>query len=90
MTIISVKEAVIAAFKIFHELYKDKSLENILLEEVELEPPGDNWIITIGFDLECNRRYKSLKIDAERGEFIAMRDRDPQSHNPFFTVEEYG
>ncbi|MBL7181410.1 MAG: hypothetical protein ABIK98_15550 [Pseudomonadota bacterium] len=84
---IGVKNAVKTAFDLFKELYDTKKFEDLLLEEVELSADKSTWLVTLGFYRQMPsvnimeslgskkyiRTYKTLQIDAETGEMIAMK-----------------
>lgn len=88
---LDVKEAVRRATDVIQELYADRKLEGLLLEEVQFNPSG-SWDVTLGFTrpgrtmtggalsnvlpAERPRAYKRVKIDAQTGEFVGMTDRD--------------
>jgi hypothetical protein len=73
-------------------LGSETALKDLLLEEVELDKPNRAWAITLGFNVPVankferigaalagqmyTRKYKTFIIDAETGEFRAMKIRD--------------
>ena len=85
---IGVKNAVKIALDLFKELYDAKKFEDLLLEEVELSGDKTAWMVTLGFYRQIPsvnimesigskkyvRTYKTLQIDAESGEMIAMKN----------------
>jgi hypothetical protein len=77
-TMIDVKKAVKLASQYLNGLYRD-GIDSIRLEEVEIDD-ADNWLITVSFvdlnDLAPERIYKTLEIDSETGEVLAMRIRE--------------
>lgn len=78
MPTIDVKKAVKSASQYLNGLYRD-GIGNMRVEEVELDEDED-WLITVSFvdhnDLVPERIYKTLVIDSETGEVIAMRIRE--------------
>lgn len=78
MPTIDVKQAVKSASQYLNRLY-GRSIGNTRVEEVELDD-NEDWLITLSFvdteDLVPERVYKSLAIDSETGEVLAMRIRD--------------
>jgi hypothetical protein len=48
---VTVKSAVSAAIDYIKDLYADKNLQDLLLEEVEFSKDTDQWIVTVGFSL---------------------------------------
>jgi len=85
---IEVKNAVKMAFEAFNELYESKRFEDILLEEVELSDDNASWLVTIGFyrrtpsiniiesigSKKYIRMYKTIRINAETGKLISMKN----------------
>lgn len=88
---ISVKEAVTKAFKYAHEFYKLQEIPQLMLEEVEFDEEKKNWLVTLGYkssrtiqrqtlplttEKESLREYKTFRINAENGEFVALKIRE--------------
>ncbi len=86
---IDVKQAVASAEQSLQDLYADRTLSDIALEEVELSDDERYWLITLGFaDLSRDttsvvnpfgsrrRIYKSFKVDAATGKVLAMKIRE--------------
>jgi hypothetical protein len=57
---LEVKEAVAAAASKAQELYEDKELEDLALEEVELSDDKRFWLITLGFYMTRPNAPKGL------------------------------
>jgi hypothetical protein len=89
MASLGLQEAVQRATEILEELYPDQELKHVLLEEIELGR-GGTWYVTLGFTHPgsvgyglaglgppppSGRAYKTIKINAETGEFEGMTDR---------------
>ena len=78
MPTIDVKKAVKSASQYLTGLYRT-SIGNLRVEEVEIADDED-WLITVSFvdfnDLVPERIYKTLEIDSETGDVLAMRIRD--------------
>jgi len=78
MPTIDVKKAVKSASQYLSGLYRT-SIGNLRVEEVEIDDDED-WLITVSFvdfnDLVPERIYKTLEIDSETGDVLAMRIRD--------------
>lgn len=90
---IEVKEAVSAAKVAARDfLSEDISLEDLLLEEVELNDSGGAWLITLGFNvlnknamrgigaalggMQYVRKYKTFSVDVETGKVTSMKIRE--------------
>jgi type III secretion system FlhB-like substrate exporter len=75
---IDVKKAVKIASQYLKVLYGN-TMANARVEEVEVDE-NDDWLITLSFvdieDLVPERVYKTLAIDSETGEVLAMRIRE--------------
>jgi hypothetical protein len=78
MPTIDIKEAVKSASKYLNGLY-GRAIDNKRVEEVEVDE-DDDWLITVSFvdtdDLVPERVYKTLVVDSETGEVLAMRMRE--------------
>jgi len=85
---VEVKEAVSIAKNFMKDLYASSfSLKDLILEEVDQTDDGKYWLITLGFSREkpnisallpsvqIERVYKSIKVDKETGEPVAMQIR---------------
>ena len=48
------KEAIASAKHYVQELYADEGITNLGLEEVELAPSGDGWLVTVAFSRPWN------------------------------------
>ncbi|ROM49728.1 hypothetical protein BK648_10985 [Pseudomonas poae] len=90
---IEVKEAVKVAKAAANEILgQEMALNDLMLEEVELDPNIKAWAITLGFNVPTPnklqrigaalsgemfaRKYKTFIIDAETGEFRSMKIRE--------------
>ena len=90
---IEVKEAVQVAKAAANDfLGAEMTLEDLMLEEVELNPNNKPWVITLGFNVPNpnkyerlgtvlagqiqTRKYKTFIIDSETGEFRSMKIRE--------------
>ena len=86
-----VKEAVAIAKRHIVELFADERPTNLGLEEVELDPQKDQWIITLGFsrpwDVPHNalaaigasgprRDYKVVRISDSTGQIVSVKNRE--------------
>ncbi len=82
---IDVKKAVVSAASFVQDLYSEP-LNDLLLEEVELSPDEQFWLITISFtraDINvfqaiggsATRVYKLVKVDADTGVAVSMKIR---------------
>jgi hypothetical protein len=77
---IDVKEAAQAASNFIAELYSDKAVSDIRLEEVELSK-DKCWLITLSFSVHetlfvMKRLYKIVKVDRNTGEALSMKIRE--------------
>lgn len=86
---IEIKDAVATAKKFLKELYASShSLKDLALEEIDQTDDGKYWLITLGYFREksgissilpviqaVERDYKTIKIDKETGEPVAMQIR---------------
>ena len=80
---INVKEAVKKAAEYFMDLYPSQ-FSNVLVEEIERT--GNDWLITLGYDVPSDirsllaskaaRRFKLLRINGDTGEVISMKIRE--------------
>ena len=83
---IDVKEAVAVATAYIRELYEEKDLHDLGLEEVELSEDDRWWMVTLGharklsgmdgFGGQHRRAYRVFRIDAEEGVVRSMKIRD--------------
>ncbi|MBM5817869.1 MAG: hypothetical protein FJ083_15190 [Cyanobacteria bacterium K_Offshore_surface_m2_239] len=87
---VGVKDAVKAALSFIKEMVDGKPLKDVLLEEVELAPEADAWLVPVGFALpqeeavanapagskKLRRTYKSVTINAQSGVPLAMKIRE--------------
>lgn len=90
---IEVKEAVKVAKAAANDfLGQETTLQDLMLEEVELSPDNKTWAITLGFNdpnaykyerlgavlagQVHSRKYKTFIIDSETGEFRSMKIRE--------------
>lgn len=90
---LDVKSAVKTAFDLFKELYTSRRIEDVLLEEVELSPDRNVWLVTLGFCREVpsmnimesigskkfQRCFKTFHIDAASGQLLAMKNSGMES-----------
>jgi hypothetical protein len=89
---IDVKQAVKKAADYLKELYAERTLTNLDVEEVEKSDDERFWLVTLGYtDDALNRsaalsvlgaggvyrKYKVCKIDATSGECVSMKMREP-------------
>lgn len=90
--IIGIRTAVKKAMNHLLFLYKDKKIQDVLLEEVDFSSEDNQWLITIGFslprkksasellvnpvDVMRSRKYKIISIDAVSGMFLSMKIRN--------------
>jgi hypothetical protein len=90
-----VKEAVVRAKKYVLELFAEENLTNVGLEEVELEPQSNEWIVTIGFSRPWDepknalaalagsnlprRAYKVVRIDNATSQVLSVKNREAGS-----------
>ena len=84
-----VQEAVQTAKSHVTLLFENEGIGNVELEEIEYEPSGDIWRVTIGFTRDWERQgslgaslglrgaraYKVLRIRGEDGTVQSVRDR---------------
>jgi hypothetical protein len=90
---IEVKEAVQVAKAVANDFFgQETALQDLMLEEVELDPDNKTWAITLGFNVPNPnnyerlgaslagqmhaRKYKTFIIDSETGEFRSMKIRE--------------
>lgn len=81
---IDVKEAVLKSMNYFRELYGGGYLD-LALEEVQKNPAGDRWLVTLGYSLArrtpagmvavagSGRQYKQVTLNADTGEVLSMK-----------------
>lgn len=88
---IDVKKAVASAVKYIKELYPQKNLRDLRLEEVERSDDEQYWLVTLGFSVPVSsdgsavaqalggtryeRAYKLFKVNAQTGEVRSMKIR---------------
>jgi hypothetical protein len=81
LEMLDVKEAAQRASEYFANLYADRDVSNIQLEEVELSDDGKYWLITLSYPdhaaflTSFKRKYKVFTIDAATGEVKSMKIR---------------
>jgi hypothetical protein len=86
---VDVKQAVKAAEDYARDLYGEKELRDLRLEEVELGDGGARWRVTLGWaehsvspgglvftNGKLPRVYKVFEVDAGSGEVKSMKIRD--------------
>lgn len=83
MPFFNVKEAVKKAADYFTDLYPSQ-FTNVLVEEIEQD--GNDWLITLGYDVPSDirsvlagkaaRRFKLFRIDGGSGEVKSMKIRE--------------
>jgi hypothetical protein len=83
---IDVKTAVKIAFDYIQDLYEERELQELALEEVEQSADKAWWLVTLGharrlsgmdgFGGQHRRAYRVFKIDAEQGQVQSMRIRE--------------
>lgn len=88
---IGVKDAVTSAMDFVRDMYEGQRLRDLLLEEVEMAPADNQWLVTIGFSLpkeestsilspatskKLERQYKIVAVDAVSGQPISMKIRE--------------
>lgn len=80
---IDAKQAVTTAQEYFNTFFPH--VRDVQLEEVEINPEGSHWLITLSFPDDDgtsiglyprNRKYKLFRIDAEKGIVTAMKMRE--------------
>jgi uncharacterized membrane protein required for colicin V production len=87
---VDVKEAVKSSASYLHSMQAilETSIQNVLLEEVEVSDDAEHWLITLGYDhllrsstgfqalanAGFERKYKRFKIDRENGEVESMKN----------------
>ncbi len=85
---IEIKEAVNVAKNFVQSVFEGE-LPELRLEEVDRSDDNKFWLITLGFTSEkkgisqlakvinpLERIYKTIKVDAEKGEAVSMRIRE--------------
>lgn len=88
MSLIGPKEAAQIAGIYFRDLYQGERFTNVLLEEIEIDDASDDWLVTLGFDMDerrdapgvlekpvRRRHYKIFRIDGETGSVRSMKIR---------------
>lgn len=71
---VTVKSAVRAAIDYIQDLYTDKNLQDLLLEEVEFSEDTDQWIVTVGFSLvEAKEGATSLLMPIESSRELSRK-----------------
>lgn len=80
---IDAKQAADSAREYFTMFFPEA--KNVQLEEVELDSEGTQWLVTLSFPEEegtaiglypKNRKYKLFRIDAKKGNVVAMKARE--------------
>jgi hypothetical protein len=86
----NVKEAVGTAKRFIQDIFADKDITDIGLEEVEFDEQGGEWRVTIGFSRPWDkvggiaalasptnprRIYKVVRISGATGKVISVKDR---------------
>jgi hypothetical protein len=84
-----VKQAVGIAVKFVKEVYDEKDIPGLLLEEVILSSEDDTWYVTLGFDRpertsaidalagrRPQRAYKIIAVNAKTGDIQSMKIRE--------------
>ena len=81
---IDIKEAVSRARSDFDNVFEGCHVREVLLEEAELAEDGKYWLLIYSFDWQPSsgtasigpgdRRYKKVKIDAETGMMLSIKD----------------
>lgn len=85
-----VKEAVTVAINHVRALFEHENISNLGLEEIEYEPSGKRWVVTVGFsrpwDYPHNalaalsgqsrpaRSFKIVSINDNTGQVIAIKN----------------
>ena len=87
---ISVKDVAKISREYIQELFSEDEIYDLSLEEVEIVDDQKSWLVTIGFTRQMMqplnpmeamtgpkyaRFYKELKIDAEKGQVLSMRNK---------------
>lgn len=82
---LDVHRAVELTTKTLKDLYADRGLEDVMLEEAELSDDCRQWIVTVSFVPkdryqllglpDKTRSYKTITIDAETGDFVSIKIR---------------
>ncbi|MCC5638276.1 hypothetical protein LC593_21045 [Nostoc sp. CHAB 5844] len=67
---ISIRTAVSKAMEFVRDLYEDKQVKDILLEEIEFSESANQWLVTISFSIDKIKDDSSSLIFStrERGE----------------------
>lgn len=61
-----VKNAVQTAMDFVKDLYADRSLRDLLLEEIEFSEVDDQWLVTVGFSLPEQKEESAPLITPSR------------------------
>jgi hypothetical protein len=71
---IDVREAIVRARSSLKDVFEDRLLDRLLLEEVELSDDESKWIITFGFDeaIPPERRSPFAPIAASIGNYVRV------------------
>ena len=85
---IDVKDAVRITLEYVRELFDPEEIPNLTLEEVEISPDGDHWLVTVSFQRSYAKSpieamtghqsapiYKIVKVHAETGQVLSMKIR---------------
>ncbi len=86
---VDIKEAVKYGVHFLKEMYEDKEISDITLEEIEMSEDSNHWLVTMSFirpkatenihdvfsPKEYERTYKILKVSRDDGCVISMMDR---------------
>jgi hypothetical protein len=63
---VSVKSAVNAAIDYVNDLYTDRNLRDLMLEEVEFSEGANQWLVTVGFSLPETKEESTSLITPSR------------------------
>lgn len=89
---IDVRQAVQKASEYLVTIFADRQVRNVQVEEVERSEDSRHWFVTLGYADPAggplaeiaatmgdsrNRKYKVFKIDADSGECLSMKIREP-------------
>jgi hypothetical protein len=71
---VSVKRAVVTAINYVEDLYANRKLRDLMLEEVEFSEAANQWLITVGFSLpEPKEETEPLIIPSQTTRALSRR-----------------
>ena len=84
---VEIRQAVQTALTFMRDIYDEKELEKLGVEEVEQDTEGGHWLVTVGIGgaepastmsvvegSGVDRHFKLIRIDAETGAVISMKN----------------